>query len=314
MKQVGYRGAFVLALTIFCSCGLAWGGGNIFPHEGNVGIGTTRPPSDLSVFSNTPNQSVGMVDVRVTQPFRGTHRPLSFWKRNQHDNAWLHWTFELSSGDHPNLRIWRAFRPRRGRSSFEFPLTLGWNGNVGIGTTHPQADLDVIGEVMALGFRIVSDTRLKTDVQPLTDVLAKLEELHGMSFRWNEEAEAMGRASDRREIGLMAQDVEAVFPELVTTWGEKPYKALDYTQLTGVLVEAVKELRAEKNAEIQVLRAEKDAQIAALEARLAALERTVGAPHTRHVMASSVLSVNGLVWSGLVMAGLLLGWRFRFGR
>lgn len=88
---------------------------------------------------------------------------------------------------------------------------------MGIGTLHPQADLDVIGEVMALAFTTMSDARLKTDVQSLTDVLAKLEDLHGLSFRWNETAAALGRASDRREIGLMAQDVEAVFPELVTT-------------------------------------------------------------------------------------------------
>jgi hypothetical protein len=160
----------------------------------------------------------------------------------------------------------------------------------------------------------VSDARLKTDVQPLTDVLAKLEDLHGLSFRWNKVAAALGRASDRREIGRMAQDVEAVFPELVTTWGEQPYKALDYAKLTSMLVDAVKELRAAKNAEIQALRAEKDAQIATLAARLAALKQTLGVSHARSVMASSVLPMSGLVWGGLMMAGMLLGWRFRFGR
>jgi uncharacterized oligopeptide transporter (OPT) family protein len=92
------------------------------------------------------------------------------------------------------------------------------------------------------------------------------------------------------------------------------YKALNYVKLTSVLVEAVKELRAEKNAEMQALRTEKDVQIATLEARLAALEQTLRVSHARSVMASSVLPMSGLVWGGLMMTDMLLGWRFRFGR
>ena len=43
----------------------------------------------------------------------------------------------------------------------------------------------------------------------------------------------------------MAQEVEDVFPELVTTWGDEGYKAVDYGRLTAVLLEAAKELKAE---------------------------------------------------------------------
>lgn len=82
---------------------------------------------------------------------------------------------------------------------------------------------------------------------------------------------------------MIAQEVEAVYPELVSTWG-KGYKAVDYAKLSGVLVEGLNELRAETQAKL----AERDAQIEALstclsrmETRLAALEegmRTVTSP------------------------------------
>jgi hypothetical protein len=41
---------------------------------------------------------------------------------------------------------------------------------------------------------------------------------------------------------VIAQEVEEVFPELITVWGEEGYRAIDYGRLTAVLVEAIKEL------------------------------------------------------------------------
>ena len=54
--------------------------------------------------------------------------------------------------------------------------------------------------------------------------------------------ESLGCATGHREIGVIAQQVEAVFPELVTTWGDASYRAMDYGRLTAVLVEAIKQL------------------------------------------------------------------------
>ena len=50
----------------------------------------------------------------------------------------------------------------------------------------------------------------------------------------------MGRSTGQRENGVIAQEVESVFPELVTSWGDEGYKAVDYGRLTGVLIEAIK--------------------------------------------------------------------------
>ena len=119
------------------------------------------------------------------------------------------------------------------------------DGNVGIGTIAPGYKLDVAGQAHATGFPTSSDARLKKNVTPLTNVLEKLERIRGVSFDWNEKYESMGRSSGHREIGVIAQEVEAEFPELVTTWGEEKYRAVDYGRMTAVLIEAIKELKAE---------------------------------------------------------------------
>lgn len=69
--------------------------------------------------------------------------------------------------------------------------------------------------------------------------LGPLQLLEGYSFRYIEDA--------RPSIGLMAQDVEAVFPSAVTTNPESGLKSVDYNQLIAPLVEAIKELNARNN-------------------------------------------------------------------
>ena len=142
-------------------------------------------------------------------------------------------------------------------------------GNVGIGiqAAAPGQRLDVGGNVHASSFPTSSDQRFKTNVAPLTGALEKIDGIRGVVFDWNELYESLGRSTGRREIGVIAQDVEKVFPELVSTWHEEGYKAVDYGRLTAVLVEAIKELKAKNEA---------------LERRVDALEKSLGeAPSER---------------------------------
>jgi len=98
---------------------------------------------------------------------------------------------------------------------------------------------------------------------------------------------------------VIAQEVEAVFPELVTTWEDEGYKAVAYDKLTGVLIAAVKELKAETDTQQQ--------HIVALEARLAAMEQAVAAPQTLGRLSFSSLSAGWPLFGGL----LLVGWALR---
>lgn len=91
-----------------------------------------------------------------------------------------------------------------------------------------------------------SDNKFKKKIKPLKKVLSKVEKIHGVSFQWNTTNKIMGMIKNQHQIGVIAQDVEQVFPELVASWGGG-YKAVDYAKLSAVLIEAVKELKNENN-------------------------------------------------------------------
>ena len=71
-----------------------------------------------------------------------------------------------------------------------------------------------------------------------------VKKIRGVSFEWNDKAKSVGAPAGQKQIGVVAQEVETVFPELVSSSADG-YKAVDYTKLTAVLIEAVKELKAE---------------------------------------------------------------------
>ena len=138
------------------------------------------------------------------------------------------------------------------------------NGNVGIGTTAPSYKLDVAGTIRGNNVS-PSDLRLKQNIQTLENSLAKISQLRGVSFNWQDPAK-----DPDPQIGVIAQEVEQVLPELVST-DEAGYKSVAYGKFVSVLLEAVKELQKEKDAEIQALKAknsELTTRIEALEAKL----------------------------------------------
>jgi hypothetical protein len=114
-------------------------------------------------------------------------------------------------------------------------------GNVGIGTTSPASRLHVAGGCITGS--MCSDIRLKKNIEPLPlddSILNRVMGLQAVTFEWKH------RDDGKRQIGLIAQDVEEVFPEVVTTPDDDSCeKGLLATGLDAVLVEAIKELKAE---------------------------------------------------------------------
>ena len=88
-----------------------------------------------------------------------------------------------------------------------------------------------------------SDARLKTDIHTINDALGICGKLRGVSYKWLKD----GKPS----IGVIAQEVEKVLPEVVLTQqvldptGEKEVKSVDYGKIVGVLINAINELKAE---------------------------------------------------------------------
>lgn len=91
-----------------------------------------------------------------------------------------------------------------------------------------------------------SDLRLKSNVVTLSNALDNALALRGVSYKWKDETK-----SQDTQIGLIAQEVEEIYPEFVRT-DDEGMKSVNYSQMVAVLIEAVKEL----NAKIEVLESE----------------------------------------------------------
>ncbi|MBL4658846.1 MAG: tail fiber domain-containing protein [Alcanivoracaceae bacterium] len=120
----------------------------------------------------------------------------------------------------------------------------------------------VAGDVRITGDLIVggsctgcsSDMKLKQNIHLLNSALSKIEHLRGVSYDWRDNVRE-SKVYAGPQIGVLAQDVEAVFPELVGT-DSRGYKFVRYQKLVAPLIEAVKELslqNAKQEAEIKTL-------------------------------------------------------------
>ena len=121
-------------------------------------------------------------------------------------------------------------------------MRLNSSGNVGIGTSSIDEKLHVAGKVKATSFVTSSDLRFKQDITQLTNVLTDLQKVKGVYFHWKTGDYPRENFSEEKQIGMIAQELEAIYPELVHTDGDG-YKTVDYSKLTAVLVEAVKALK-----------------------------------------------------------------------
>ena len=113
-----------------------------------------------------------------------------------------------------------------------------------------------------------SDIRWKENIETIDGALSKVVKMRGVQYYRKMKADKdVDRQNRRLELGFIAQEVEEYFPELVET-DSNGYKSVLYSNMTSVLVQATKELKLEKDAEIEALRKEKDAEINDLKTQL----------------------------------------------
>lgn len=114
-------------------------------------------------------------------------------------------------------------------------------GNVGIGTKTPEEKLHVDGNICYTGTSAAcSDERYKKDITQITGALESLMNIKGVKFNWKTEEYKDKNFTDALQIGVIAQEIESYYPELVLT-NNDGYKSVDYPKLTAVLIEAIKE-------------------------------------------------------------------------
>jgi hypothetical protein len=119
-------------------------------------------------------------------------------------------------------------------------MTLDIAGNVGIGTTTPGAKFQVGNaadgtEARANAWNAISDERLKKNFEPIPNALDKILSLNGYFYNWK------NGPDKSRKMGVKAQEVERVFPEVVSE-GSDGFKSVSYDHIIAPVIEAVKEL------------------------------------------------------------------------
>lgn len=114
-------------------------------------------------------------------------------------------------------------------------------GSVGVGTSTPSCELDVIGSVSSYGITLSSDIRYKENILQLNGMLGKVKQLKGVQYLFRTAEYANHNFPESLQVGLIAQEVEEIFPELVITKVDG-YKAVDYSKLSPILLEALKTL------------------------------------------------------------------------
>jgi len=97
--------------------------------------------------------------------------------------------------------------------------------------------IDASNDIVAYS---TSDARLKTEVARIQDPITKVNMISGVNFTWIENPEVHGNSG--RDVGVIAQELEAVLPEVVTT-RENGYKAVKYEKIVPLLIEAIKDLQ-----------------------------------------------------------------------
>jgi hypothetical protein len=120
-----------------------------------------------------------------------------------------------------------------------------------------------------------SDRKLKKDIVDAEPMLDRLMQVSFRRYRWKDISDPAAKP----EFGVIAQEVEPLFPDLVAT-GKDGLKTVGYTSFATITAKALQEYKTRNDADLSKLNAqiqEKDARIAALEAKLAAQEQHAAA-------------------------------------
>lgn len=205
-------------------------------YDGRIGIGTDSPEAMLHVerasSGSTPQLRVHNASLSGYSRVRMTN--------NEHEQYW-----DIAAGGTDN---YLDFFQSGGGGSI---VTLrGDTQRAGVRTINPAFTLHVNGDAGKPGggsWATASDARLKHNIQPLPPMLDRLLALQGVTFEYRDH-EAIHELPGQR-IGMIAQDVARVFPDWVDEANDG-YLRLTYRGFEAVMVEALRDLREEKDAEL----------------------------------------------------------------
>jgi len=256
----------------------------ILPTSGSVGIGTTGPTANLQVTSGNSASATSQRLEYFSSSYTDRASQLVLYKSNSNtigtnaqttDGTMLgSLSFNGYSGNNEGGAALIAVYQEGATGAVRVPgrmefhtgtnaaapsvrMVISNQGNVGIGTTSPGVALDVVGNARfsAIGSgtyvgavnrtadgtltTATSDIRLKTDITTINNALDKVKALRGITFNWKDPS------NPKRMMGMIAQEVMDVVPELVFQNPTDGFYGINYGETAGLLIEAMKEQQAQ---------------------------------------------------------------------
>lgn len=261
--------------------------------SGNVGIGTSSPSMLLHTYSATTNSVAqfesGDPSVNIRFNDSNTTNTVLFWAEGNSAYIWhVSWGYKLhvlNSGDvgigtdSPAGKLdvvgsivtgdmWPNGSVTNTQEGVHLsPDGYGWFATTNVGWDYPLyaqqltpgggwlvyfvSEQTLVWTISTNGsstsYNATSDLRLKENIVEIETPLNTLNEIRGVRYNW--------KNTGKQDIWVIAQEVEEVLPEIVLT-NDNGIKSVDYSKLAPLLIEAIKELKSEKDSEIKKLQEE----------------------------------------------------------
>ena len=222
------------------------------PSARGIGIGTTHDNTDPHSAGNTVSVDDTGIQLLMTPDILGT---FSSGITLKNDTSGIVITGNDSLSTSINTKWY---------SSTTNLMQLNNDGRLAIGSAASSTDLVTVAGDIRVGTSLTngclkdysggtiigtcsSDERLKTNIESVTNVLDGFTRLNVVTYQWNDIAQAKGFHGGVPQMGVLAQNVRDVFPDLVTT-DSTGYYQVNYARLPLLTIEAVKELNVKLDA------------------------------------------------------------------
>jgi len=216
---------------------------------------TANASSDVVASSNNSTESANFIDMGINSSAYASVATATYPILGGVNTAYLYATGrDFVIGNSSSGRNLLFFT--NGFNTTDEKLRITSTGNAGIGTTSPGDKLTVAGTVVPSadntytlgksgarwsavwatnGVIQTSDARLKTGIEPLQYGLKEVLQLRPVSYRWKD------NVNGARKLGLLAQEVQLVIPEVVSGSEQSGVLGMNYAELVPVLINAIKE-------------------------------------------------------------------------
>jgi trimeric autotransporter adhesin len=208
----------------------------------SVGIGVTAPVKKLTISSGATNDG-----IRITQTTYG-YAGIELFNTTACGKNWG--LLSMGCGNTQGPGSFAIYNYSKGWGDFYIDGTTG-NTTIGYGSPNTTYKLDVNGSVRATAFVTLSDKRFKKDIEQIASPLQLIKQLNGVTYNFrddiyapqpegSEEPRLLMNFPKEKQMGFIAQDVEKVLPEVVSTDGNG-YKGVLYQNIVPLLIEGIKE-------------------------------------------------------------------------